>query len=567
MLKKNILLILIKDKSFSFIFFTLFFLSIFLMALEVLSLIGLASIGSFLSNNENFFENILGFNYKFSLSSILIFVTAVVLVKNFFLIIYNYLQAKFSGILFFNQSKKLFAIFLNDYYLKSILKKPEELIRKISTDVLSSVDYIFIVLNLLKEFLVLLGIVLLLYFSNTYLVIIIFFIFGFVCLFFLKFFKNFLKKISDKFIIGQTKILYILNQSLGSLKENYIYKNNPTLIKNFNHHLFDIKNFYFYKNFIVSLPKIVFEIIALIAIMLITTLLYNSGNSQAELLNKISLLIVISLRLIPSFNIIASNFAVLKIYENFFNIIQSDLLFLKNKENNKKKRNIIKLKFNKSINFSNINFSYPSSKKILFKNSNLSIIKNKCIGISGSSGSGKTTLVDFILGLLKTDNSQIIINNNAYNSSFVFDNNLIGYVPQTPFLLNASIKKNIIFGRERYKISNKRILEVIKISKIYDFIKSLPLKENTIIGNNGSFLSGGQKQRLVIARALLLKPKILVLDEATNALDKITEEEIIRDIFKMRKDQTIIFITHNLKILKKCNIIYTVENGNVLRTK
>ncbi len=563
----TLLNVILKKGNFSkFVF--LLFLSFLLVFLEAISLVSLASLGSILTDNEILLNSIFKLNYDFNYVEILFCIVLFFTLKNIFLIIYNFAQAKFAGKLFFIQSKDLFLNFSNRSYLRKIQKKPEELIRKISSDSISAVDYLFVIFNLIKEFMLLIGIVVLLFISNNHLVLIIFLIFSIIGLIFFRVFKNFLKKISNKFIDGQTKIISILNQTFGSLKENFIYKNNKYLEKRFDKLLYDVRDFYFYRAFIISLPRITFEITALIAIIIATFFMFTSGSLEKELINNISLLAVISLRLIPSFNTVTTNLSMIKIYQNFFNIVQKDLQnnkFTKEEKGgfNKNSLKPTLINFDKKIKYSNINFVYPGSKNKLFNKAEIEIKKNNIIGIYGESGSGKTTLIDYLIGLLDLPKNKININGKTFSNKFEFQNDLIGYVPQDPFLLNDTIKNNIIFNRKQKKVNNSQIKSAIKLARIDNLVNELPKKENTIIGHDGIFLSGGQKQRIVIARAILLNPKLLILDEATNALDKTTENEIINDISKIKKNMSIILITHDSALIKKCDIVFKIRNKKI----
>ena len=561
----NTLLNVIFEKGNFSKFLFLLFLSFLLVFLEAISLVSLASLGSVLTDNEILLNTIFRINYNFNYSEILFCIVFFFTLKNLFLIFYNYFQAKFAGNLFFSQSKDLFVNFSSRSHLRKIQKKPEELIRKISNDSISAVDYLFVIFNLIKELMILIGIVVLLFLSNNYSVLVIFFIFSIIGLIFFRLFKNFLKKISNKFIDGQTKIISILNQTFGSLKENFIYKNNNHLEKRFNKLLYDVRDFYFYRGFILSLPRITFEITALIAIIIAAFFMFKSGNLEKDLINKISLLSVISLRLIPSFNTITTNLSMIKIYQNFFNIVQKDL---QNKQLGSSHDPISSIptliNFEKKIKYSNINFVYPGSKNKLFNKAEIEIKKNNIIGIYGESGSGKTTLIDYLIGLLDLPKNKININGKTILNKFEFENDLIGYVPQDPFLLNDTIKNNIIFIKKQKKINNLQIKSAIKLARIDNFVNELHKKENTVIGHDGIFLSGGQKQRIVIARAILLKPKILILDEATNALDKTTENEIVDDISKIKKNMSIILITHDSALIKKCDIVFKIRNKKIL---
>ena len=556
-------------KEFILSFFILFFCSLILMVLEILSLLLLAALGSFLVGVENFSSSVLGFSYNFSLNKILLFISIVFLVKNLLLVFYNFLQSKTFSNLVSEVSKILFNLFLNTSYTQNIQKKPSELIRKINEDVSPAVEYIFLILGLIKELTVLIAILILLINTTTNIVILIFIVLGFVSFIFYKSIRIFSGKISEKYIASKTKIIRLLNQTFGSLKENYVYNNNIDLIKKFKKDIFYVEKFHFYKSFITSLPKVIFELIVLFTIISVTFFLYQNSTNQSDLVNTISILIVASTRLIPAFNSITGNLASMKIHKNFFYIITSDLLKFEElyKIRNNQKKEKYKIKFNNNLSFKKINFKYPNSNKKVIENSSLIIKSKKSIGIFGGSGTGKTTLIDYILGLLSVQDGSVSINDHLVDKQFTFEDNLIGYVPQFPFLLDDTIKKNIIFGRERFNINQKDINSVLKLTQLNKLIKSLPKKEDTVIGNDGSLLSGGQRQRIVIARALLLKPKILVLDEATNALDTETERLIIRDIFKMKNKITIILISHKIENIKLCDNIYKIEDKKIIKIK
>jgi ABC-type multidrug transport system fused ATPase/permease subunit len=359
----------------------------------------------------------------------------------------------------------------------------------------------------------------------------------------------------------------LINQTFGSLKENIIYRNNSVLIKNFNSEIINLKKFQFFSNFFATIPRVIFECLTFLIILFATISFRLQNTDNTVIFETLALIGVISLRLIPSFNSITYSISLSRTYKIFFDIVYKDFYSF-SKNNFTAIKNVNKIFFNNTLDFKNIFFKHIKSSKYIFKNANISLKKNKVIGIYGPSGLGKTTLVDIILGLLKAESIKILLDNkNLYNNkNFILDNR-IGYVPQNPYLLDGSIKQNIIFGRERYKIATSQINMALKRSKMYDLVNDYPEKINLHLGNNASRFSGGQKQRLVLARALLLNPDILILDEATSALDENTEKEILKDIFNLRRYMTIIIITHKQTIIERCDMIYKVYKQKIIKIK
>ena len=186
------------------------------------------------------------------------------------------------------------------------------------------------------------------------------------------------------------------------------------------------------------------------------------------------------------------------------------------------------------------------------------------VGIIGATGSGKSTLVDILLGLLSPTNGEVKIDNVKLDETNTRSwQNIIGYVPQTIFLADDTIYKNIGFGLDDDEIKKDQIISAAKIAQLHDFINTLENKYDTVIGERGIRLSGGQRQRIGIARALYNNPEILILDEATSALDNITEKEVINAINKISGDKTIIMIAHRTSTLKNCDKIIKLKNGTV----
>jgi ATP-binding cassette subfamily B protein len=217
--------------------------------------------------------------------------------------------------------------------------------------------------------------------------------------------------------------------------------------------------------------------------------------------------------------------------------------------------------FNKLIALSNIYFSYENKLNI-FKDFNLTIPKNKKIGIVGKSGVGKSTLINLIMGLIEPDSGQLMVDDKIINHSNVQGWwSMISYVPQDIFLADLSIEENIAIGFSIEEINTELLQDCIKRAQLTAFIDELPLGYKTVVGERGAQLSGGQRQRIAIARALYKRPALIIFDEATSALDSITENELIESINNLGSDITVIIISHNISTLNKCDYIYEIANG------
>jgi ABC-type multidrug transport system fused ATPase/permease subunit len=236
------------------------------------------------------------------------------------------------------------------------------------------------------------------------------------------------------------------------------------------------------------------------------------------------------------------------------------------KKNYYRKNSKDKLSFNKNIELKNIHYSYDH--KNILKDLNLNINKGETIGLIGHSGAGKSTLINIIAGLLRPNKGIIFVDNVSIDKQIELWQQNIGYVPQNFYMLDDSIRSNIIFEPNFLsKEKDDKIYDVLEKAQILDFVKSLPEKLDTILGERGSSISVGQAQRLSIARALFKDPELLILDEATSSLDAQNEKKILNTIKTLRGKKTIVVVSHKESSLSFCDKIYKIENRSCKKIK
>ena len=226
-----------------------------------------------------------------------------------------------------------------------------------------------------------------------------------------------------------------------------------------------------------------------------------------------------------------------------------------------------KLPVTREITLRDITYAYPNTEKLIFDHADLTIRVGSSVGIVGGSGAGKTTVVDIILGLLKLKSGTICADGVNVMEHYREWLKNIGYIPQMISLLDADIRKNVAFGVKEEDIDDEKLWYALKEAQLDEFVRSLPDKEYTGVGERGIRISGGQRQRIGIARALYNDPEVLILDEATSALDNDTEAAIMDSINRLHGRKTMIIIAHRLQTIEKCDEVYRVENGKITRDR
>jgi len=361
--------------------------------------------------------------------------------------------------------------------------------------------------------------------------------------------------------VANTGRYKIANEALSGIKDIKLRGGEEDFLYRFSGPSRDHANYTATTILISSLPRYALESIAFSGIVLISLLYIAPDGSSSKVIPVISLYALAGYRLMPALQQIYANITQVKYNYSAFNLLIDDLMLPSYKEDNL----CSALPFEEHIKVKNVSFYYPDTSVLVLDKVNITISPNTTIGLVGTTGSGKTTLVDIIIGLLPPNSGSISVDGVIVNSQNLYGwQRNIGYVPQAIYLTDDTIANNIAFAVPEEKICMQQVMHVAKLAQIDDFVNSLHNKYDTNVGDRGIRMSGGQRQRIGIARALYLKPTILVLDEATSALDSITEQVIIETIRSLSHKITIIMIAHRLSTVRECDTIYVMDKGNIV---
>lgn len=321
-------------------------------------------------------------------------------------------------------------------------------------------------------------------------------------------------------------------------------------------------------------PRLLIETIAIAGMILYLMISLLGGASVNDIMPQISLLAVAAMRLIPCANRINNYLTSISYFEPFFMGVSDNLKEeIRDESINydekayKKKIEVEKLEIKDKIELKDIVYKYPNTDVLIFDHADMEVPIGQAVGIVGTSGAGKTTIVDILLGLLRLQNGQILADGVEVRKHYQSWLKNIGYIPQTIFMIDASIRKNVAFGCAEEDIDDEKVWRALKEAQLDEFVKGLPEGLDTSIGERGIRISGGQRQRIGIARALFEDPEVLVLDEATSALDNETEAAIMDSINRLHGKKTLIIIAHRLQTIEKCDMVYRVEEGKISRER
>lgn len=370
-------------------------------------------------------------------------------------------------------------------------------------------------------------------------------------------------------------ILYLnqyVSESFNGMKEITVLKRKNYFMNRFEKITNEKRKAELRFRFIQYYPNVVIQTICICLVVFIACVRMHQGLSSEQVIPSLATFAYGAIKILPAVSAISSSISGVLYYYDSFNDAYNNIYSADQYQQNKKNRIVEddNLENAKPINFKNLEirnltWRYANTKVDVLKNLNLIIHRGECIGLIGKSGAGKSTLADIILGLLKPETDGCVMAD--HKDIFSVPNewsHTVGYVPQKVFLMDDTIKNNILFGAAETIESDQKLWHALEQAQLKDFVEGLPEQLATVIGEGGAKLSGGQRQRIAIARALFNDPELLILDEATSALDNETEKAVMESIDYLQGKKTMLIIAHRLSTIENCDKVYEIVNGKAV---
>ena len=510
---------------------------------------------------------------QFTIVMLLVIIAAFV-VKNVFLYFQNVVQLRFVYTNQFATSRRMMINFMERPYEYYQNADTSVIQRSITSDVNNMYGLILSSLQLLSEIIMFLVLVIVLMTQDPMMILTIALLLVIVLLVIKCILKPIMIKAGEDNQEYYSGLYKWIDQSVMGIKEIKIANKESYFINEYSKcgagYVGAVQKYNIYN----ATPRLLIETVCIAGLVLYLILQIASGKEVAAMITQIGVFAVAAMRLLPSANRINNYLTSISYFEPFFMGVSDNLQEEINDRNvnydaeaYEARKEIKKLPVLKKIELKDIVYKYPNTDVLIFNHADMEIPVGCSVGVVGTSGAGKTTIIDVLLGLLNIQEGSILADGVEVREHYEEWLKNIGYIPQTIFMIDASIRKNVAFGVPDEEIDDNKVWQALKEAQLDEFVKGLPEGLDTGIGERGIRLSGGQRQRIGIARALFEDPEVLVLDEATSALDNETEAAIMDSINRLHGRKTLIIIAHRLQTIEKCDMVYRVENGQIARER
>jgi ABC-type multidrug transport system fused ATPase/permease subunit len=495
------------------------------------------------------------------------FLVILYLIKALFMLFLSAKQARFSARLSSELSRKLFLGYLTQPYIFHLQRNSAQLLRNIQNEVslFNSITQSVIIIS--TEFSIILSVAVVLINLEPLGAIGVTIFFSFSAIIFYRLTKKRLLKwgTQRQFHLGQ--INQHLLQGLGAVKEVKILGREKYFLDEFDEHNSKQAKIFAKVDTLAAMPKLFLEFLTVVGMAGLVILMIIQSRPLEFLLPIIGVFMAAAFRMIPSVNRIMTSVQIIRYSQPVVNNLYEEFEIIKQYQDSIKFESENNINFDSLLVIDSLNFRYPSTNLNVLNEISIQIKRGESIGFIGPSGSGKSTLIDLILGLLNPDSGAIKVDDRNIQLNLGNWQKKIGYVPQTIYLTDDTLRRNIAFGISDEMINSENVNRAIKAAQLDEFINGQENGLDSRVGERGIRLSGGQRQRIGIARALYHDPSILVLDEATSALDNDTEKSVMEAVNALHGKKTILIVAHRLSTVSNCDRLYRLEKGKISKVE
>lgn len=515
------------------------------------------------------------FDSSASETSVLLFlgiaIIFIYLLKNTFMIVNTYVQTSFAAKFQRNLSAKMLSAYLKHPYQFFLNTNSSEILRGIGGDVAGVYQILLNFFTLIAETLtvIILGIFLV---TTDVVMTIGAMTLAFLCLMAIIFgFKNKMKKAGRK-AREATKLKGKYGyQAVTGVKEIMVLDRKANFIEQYNEAALLEQKAAITNGVILACPDRILEGVCIGGIIGIVCIRIAGGVDLDTFIPVLGTFAMAAFKILPSISKISTRINAIVYYQMSLqeayknlkeaNEYESEIQKYAYNQINSDTESMGTLRFTNELTINNVTWKYLNAKESVLKNTLLTIKKGESVAFIGSSGAGKTTLADIIMGLLKPQSGTVLMDGIDIFTIPHQWAKIIGYVPQSVFLIDDTVRSNVAFGLKRDEVQDEKVWYALQQAQLREFVENLPYGLDTIVGERGVKFSGGQRQRIAIARALYENPDILVLDEATSALDNETETAVMESIDALQGSKTLIIVAHRLTTIRNCDRIYEIANG------
>ena len=474
----------------------------------------------------------------------------------------------------FMTQARLLEVYLHRPYEYFLSAQSGEIVRVVQTDAANSFDMLTVILNFATEAVVSVAIIATIFVINPFMTIFVAASLLILMVIISKCLRPLLRREGETYQKTYAETNKWLLQSISGIKEVKVTETEDFFLNNFVEYGQKMVNAARWNSTLQNVPRNLIELVSVCSMMTVLGIMIATGHEMDSLLPSLSAFVMAAVKLLPSANRMVASVTQVTFYEPALDNMLENLAVLEEQVSGDSGE-MEELPLTKEIRFTGIDYTYPGGEKKIFDQADFVVPVGSSVGIIGTSGAGKTTAVDILLGLLRPQAGQVLADGVDVSKNMQGWLAHIGYIPQMIFMLDDTIRANIVFGHMKTDSAKsdsgmdieKAVWAALEEAQLADFVKTLPKGIETAIGERGVRLSGGQRQRIGIARALFTNPDVLVFDEATSALDNETEEAIMQSINALHGKKTMIIIAHRLTTIEGCDVVYRAGEGKLVQEK